>query len=295
MGLVVTHSDIKTFLTCRRRWYWSYVLDFKKPEKLSGHLALGTRVHASLEEYYRDGKDPLEVHETLAMEDVAATEVADVPPWELDQLYKDIVVGRNCILAHQEWLADEGVDAPYVVETVEQTIEAPILGGAVTLRGKVDVLFRDVETGFLAVNDLKTAGKKTVREELERSYQHHVYLAVLKLIHPERVVDSALYTVMFKGARAASVERYRVPGTTRMAEAKLRQIEAICTEMLRALEQIETEGAANAYPTPQDACRWCEFSKPCEVFDESPLAARAMLDSEYTRGGRHHRYSSTPP
>lgn len=290
-GLVVSHSDIKAFLTCRRKWAWQYVADFKSPEKRTGPLALGNRVHASIEVWYRDFSDAVAEHERLANEAVKAVEDdPSAPPWEIDQLYKDIVTGRRCVEQHQEWLATTGADMKYEIVGVEKTVEAPILGGRITLRGKVDVLFRDIETGFILVNDLKTAAKKTVREEFERSYQHHVYMAALRISEPSEVVNGAMYTVMYKNAKTDPLERFSVPGSTRMADTKLKQIEMICAEMLRSMANIETEGIAHAYPTPQDACRWCEFRHPCEVLDESTIAARELLDKNFKRGGRFERY-----
>ncbi len=296
-GIVITHSDIKEFLMCRRRWYWSYVQDFKKPEHCYGALALGTRVHASLEHYYKGEGDPLDAHEALFRADLATLEDDPATPgWALDQLYKDVIIGRNCVTAHQQWLEDEGADDAFTVEGVEQTVTAPILGGRVTILGKVDVLFRRKDNNFLAINDLKTDGARPgLREQLERSWQHHVYLIALRLSRPEEVVGEAYYTVIRKLERLSRaknpvVMRHRVPGTSRMAESKLAQLEVICAEMLRAMSHIETDGMKHAFPSPNHECQWCDFRQPCEVVDESVEAARAMLDREFIRGGRHARY-----
>jgi PD-(D/E)XK nuclease superfamily len=295
-GLVITHTDLATFLRCRRQWLWAYVQDFHPPERLDGPRALGERVHRGAEHYYRTGGDPVAEHDRLGREDVARLESMVRPTWQLDQLFKDIVVGRACLTALIEWLRSEGEDDPYWVEAVEETVDASILGGRVTLRGKVDVLFRAKVDGHLAVNDHKTTGSWTsVREGMERSWQHHIYLAVLALSRPSEIVSEAMYTVMHKHtspSRASRplVERFRVPGTTATAGAKLAQIERICEQMLATMEAIERGGIDHAYPTPQDACRWCDYRQPCDLIDESPLAAREMLDRVYIRGGRHGRY-----
>lgn len=296
-AIVITHSDIQTYLTCRRAWYWGYVSDFKKPEKLVGNLALGTRVHAAIEHYYRTGDDPVPVHDAIAKVDLETMEMNDAPGWDIEQMYKDMIVGRNCVVAHQEWLADTGADDPYEVEAVEQTVEAPILGGRVLLRGKVDKLFRRKDDGGLVIDDTKTdaSWSGNLRERLERSYQHWAYLIALRLADPETHVSGAQYTVIKKVARLSRattpvVKRFRVPGTTRMADTKLKQVETICEEMLRTMALIESDGTRHAYPTPSAACNWCDFKHPCEIMDESTEAARAMLDREYIRGGRHGRY-----
>ena len=300
MPIVITHSDIAAFLRCRRQWNWSYVSDFRLPERYDGARALGTRVHSALEWYYAGHGDPIAKHQELFLADLEAADDADAPSWVIDQLNKDCIIGRNCVTGHQEWLADTGADDPYDIVGAEQEVSAEILGGRVLLKGKVDVLFRERATGFLVVNDFKTdGGRPGTREQLERSWQHHCYLIALRLSHPEDHVTSAHYTVMRKIARVASlksplVQRWRVPGTTRMADNKLEQLEQLCGDMLDTMEQIEATGASAAYPSPNHECQWCDFRQPCEVTDESTEAARAMLDREFIRGGRHGRYAATP-
>lgn len=303
-ALVFTHSDIKAFLACRRSWYWSYVQDFRAPEKPVGPLALGSRVHAAIESYYRDPKhaDPIAIHEELFRRDLTKLEDESAPPWMIDQLCEDVIIGRNCVKLHRDWLADTGADDNYEVQAVEQVIEAPFLDGRVILRGKVDVLFRRKDNGFLVVDDLKTDGGWSggTREQLERSWQHHIYLIALRLAAPDAIVGGAQYTVIKKvknPARATTplVHRHTVPATARVHDAKVKQLEVICREMLDTMERIEAEGVAHAYPVPSTQCQWCEFKQPCEIMDESTAAARSMLDANYTRGGRHGRYEESEP
>lgn len=295
MSIVVTHSDIKNFLTCKRLWYWSYVSDYKKPERLVGALATGTRVHASIEHYYKTGEDPIAEHDRLAAADIATLE-AEGAGWELDDLYDDIIIGRNCVRAHQEWLAKDGADGQYEVVSVERTIEAEFIPGVI-LRCKADVLFRDIDTGFLVVNDLKTDGSWTggTREVLERSWQAPTYDIITGLAYPDEIIGGAHYTVMKKMKRPERstkplVERWPVPGLVRGRPARRALLEQICRDMLETMERVEAEGTRHAYPSPNPSCRWCEFKNPCDLVDESPLGARAMLDDQYIRGGRHARY-----
>lgn len=299
MSLVITHSDMKAFLTCRRAWYWSYVQDFRPPDKLVGPLALGTRVHSAIEHYYKTGGDPAVEHARLAEKDAAVVE-ATGKPWELDQIWEDITVGRNCVSAHQDWLAETGADDKYEVHSVEQTLEAPILDGQVLLRGKIDTLFRDTNNGFLSVNDLKTDGdwRGTTQDDLARSWQHTFYGVLVTQSMPDEIFGEALYTVMRKVKRPERatkplVERFHVPGIRRAAAARLSQIETICTDMLSVMDAVETHGSRHVYPTPGDACRWCAFKHPCSVFDDSPTGARALLDDQFERGSRHARYKAS--
>lgn len=51
----VSNSEIQTFQDCRRKWYLGYYRKLKKRDmRYTGPLALGSRVHLALEEYYND-------------------------------------------------------------------------------------------------------------------------------------------------------------------------------------------------------------------------------------------------
>lgn len=297
--LVITHSDIHNFLQCRRKWGWDFINDYRKSETVFGALACGSRVHASLEHYYKGLGDARDEHERLFRIDYAALEAdPDCPPWGLDQMHKDIIMGRNAVAAHMDWLSDEGADDLYDIEAVEQVVEAPMLGGKVLLRGKVDVLFRRRDNGFLVINDLKTdGGMLGLREMLERSWQHHVYLIALRESRPTEFVQEAYYTIIKKvmnpkRVKTGMVERHKVPGTSKMATNKKAQLEVILSRMLDTVGVLSTPGSeAHAYPSPSSNCRFCDYRLPCEVADESTQAAGEMLDRLYIKGGRHARYT----
>lgn len=298
----VTHSEINAFLTCRRAWSWRNLHEYQQPERFDGALALGTRVHASIEAANRGG-DALAEHYRLAREAADKLEpLVDAgvrPGWQLDQLWEDIVVGRNCVEAYIEWREATDAYDGLTLESVEKTLEVPILDGRAMLRGKADAIWNRNNGMGLVIEDYKTSGAwwGGQRELLERSYQHHVYIALLSLLEPEVPTVEARYTVIKKvkdRSRATSpmVEHFKVPATIRTGPVKMRQIELIVEEMLRAIEMMETTGSALMYPTPGQQCRWCDYKQPCEVVDESPLAAREMLDRLYVRSGRHARYGT---
>ena len=294
--VVITHSDIASYLRCRRAWAWGFVQDEKKPERPVGAAALGTRVHSGLEAYYKSGDDPVEEHDRLAKAAITYLETTDAPGWEIDQLYTEMIIGRNCIISHQDWLAASGADAEFEVVDVEQKLEAPILGGRVILRGRVDIRFRSMNDNMIYTNDWKTSSAQgSVREGFERSYQSPIYIALTALQPDAEPVGGAYYTVIRKTknlARATRplVERFRVPATRRTAEAKMKQIEAICEDMLVTAARVEAGDLACAYPSPMDSCRWCSYKQPCELMDESPEAANAHIASVFQQGGKHERY-----
>lgn len=297
--VIITHSDISRFLTCRRQWYYDYVLDFRPPEKPTGPLALGSRVHAALEALYRgETDDPVAWIDQRGKDDLAALDYnQDAKPWDWDQMYEDMIIGRNCMKLYMEWLAETGADDNNRTVSVEEKVECPILDGRVILRGKVDLLQEDITSGLLCSTDFKTTGDWSgdLRGQLERSYQHWCYLIALQHNYPDRNVECAQYTVLRKVKKIPStppksplVSRFSVPSTRRSIATKRAQIERIALEMLNLRGK---EDQAVFYPTPSRACSWCEYKSPCDIADESQEAAVAILSSgKYVQGTRYDRY-----
>lgn len=299
--VIITHSDIQNYLSCRRRWYYDYVLDYRPPEKLTGHLALGTRVHAALEAYYKgDTDDPVAWIDQKGRDDLKALDYnSDAKPWDYDQMYKDMVVGRNCVTAYMDWLKDTNADSNYRVISVEEHVEVPILEGRAILRGKVDLLKEDVTNGLLCTDDFKTfARDDNLRDRLERSYQHWCYLIGMQYNYPDRIVECSQYTMIKKVNRLPStrsdkdplVRRFTVPATRRSLAAKTAQIERIASEMIHLRGQ---DDPAVFYPEPGEQCKWCSYRSPCDLADESVEASIALLSSgKYVQGRRYDRYGN---
>lgn len=301
--VIITHSDISRFLTCRRQWYYDYVLDFRPSEKATGPLALGTRVHSALEAYYKgETDDPVAWIDQKGKEDLAALDYDDnVKPWDFDQMYEDMIVGRNCIKLYMDWLSETGADDNYKTVAVEEKVEVPILDGRAVLRGKVDLLKEDITSGLLCADDFKTTSDwgGGLREQLERSYQHWCYLIGLQHNYPDRNVECAQYTVLRKvkkipavAPKSPLISRFTVPSTRRSIGIKKAQIERIAFEMLALRDK---EDSAVFYPSPSRACSWCDYRSPCDLADEAPDSAVALLSSgKYVQGTRYDRYLSTP-
>lgn len=295
----VSHSDISSFLRCRRQWNIGYVNDFTEPERLWGPLACGNRVHVALSEYHMTGLNPVDAHRKLAEADERTMVAQGAPDWALRELYKDITMGRNCCIAFMAWLEVDGPYAGYAIAS-EEAMEMPLLGGRVVLRGKADLVLTREHDGVVFTDDYKTASPHTrtsLPPTLEKSYQHHVYGILSQYAYPARRIGGAFYTILYKSTAPGRmshpmVERIPVHAHLSSTPIKLRQIEQIVSDMLETMERLETIGPQAAYPSPGDSCRWCAFRQPCLLMDENPLGARAMLDAEFVRGGRHARYDT---
>lgn len=297
--VIITHSDLSQFLTCRRQWHYNYVLDYRPPERPTGPLALGTRVHSALEAYYKgETDDPVAWIDAKGKEDLAALDYDNsAKPWDFTQMYEDMVMGRNCIKLYMEWLEETGADDNYRTVAVEEKVEVPILGGRAVLRGKVDLLKEDITSGLMCADDFKTSSDwgGDLRGQLERSYQHWCYLIGLQYCYPDRNVECSQYTVLRKvkkipptPPKSPLIQRFTVPATRRAIGAKRAQIDRIATEMLALRDK---EDLAVFYPSPGRACAWCDYKSPCDLQDESAESALALLSNGgYVQGTRYDRY-----
>jgi hypothetical protein len=295
----VSHSDIASFLRCRRQFAWSYIDDFREPERLWGPMATGSRVHSAIEQARKTATPIVETHKALAARDEEVLIATRAPGWALDDFYENVIMGRNCCIAYERWVETEGPYDGYDVES-EVLLEAPILDGRAILIGKADLLLTRRDDGWIFTDDIKTSSthvRTTLPVILEKSYQHICYQGLAQRMNPEAHIGEAWYTILFKAKNPARmthpmVERFRVPGHISALPNRMRQVETIVADMLALMERRESEGAHVAYPTPGDSCRWCPMRLPCGLVDENPLGARALLDVEFVRGGRHARYDN---
>ena len=69
----ISNSEIQTFKDCRRKWWLTYYRRLQpKYRDSTGALALGTRIHAALDDYYANGTPLLQSHSNLLNTEKAA-------------------------------------------------------------------------------------------------------------------------------------------------------------------------------------------------------------------------------
>jgi len=67
----ISNSEIQTFKDCRRRWWFTYYRRLQpKMENYTGALALGSRIHEALDQYYSTGIPLLDAHSNLVAKDM---------------------------------------------------------------------------------------------------------------------------------------------------------------------------------------------------------------------------------
>jgi RecB family exonuclease len=152
----LSNSEIQTFKDCRRRWWLTYYRRLQPKYKDStGALALGTRIHAALDDYYANGTPLLQAHANLVNteKELLLQDFRDV-----SELEKEAELGHIMLDGYLQWNEEEGIDADLEMISTEETIVMPMFNGEVELQGKLDMRVRRKADGVRMFRDFKTVG-----------------------------------------------------------------------------------------------------------------------------------------
>lgn len=293
----VSNSEIQAFKECRRKWYLNYYRRLTpKKQKVSGPLALGTRVHAALEAFY-NGEDLLKTYLTLLEEDRIRAITLGL---DEDVLLSEGEMGRIMLEGYVHWISEEAIDAKYDIISNEETLEMPLLDGRVVLRGKIDMRLRRKSDGTRLIRDFKTVGQtfEQYASTLALNEQALTYMVLDAYRNtPEDRADGAMFTLLKKNKHT---NRAKGPfyGEEEVLhnEFTLRsfwiRLNATVSDMMNVKDALD--GGANhqgvAYPRPSNDCTWkCPFFNICGSMDDgSPV--EEMIADIYNVGNPDERY-----
>lgn len=296
----VSNSEIQTFKDCRRKWWLAYDRKLKpKNVRVSGPLALGSRVHNALEEFYENDTDLVEAYTELVEKDkiVALTEGLDI-----EELESEAEMGRIMLEGYLEWLGEEGIDADYDIISNEQTLvmPIPIPGKNVELQGKLDMRVRRKSDGTRLIRDFKTVGQSfdQFTSTLHLNEQVLTYLTLEAYHNTENDrSDGAIFTLFKKNKRTARAkppfyaqeEILHNVFTLRSFWLRLYGVVNDLMNVKEAIEQGEDHRLV-AYPRPSGDCRWkCEFFSICHMIDDGSDYEDAIAD-HFQVGNPNERY-----
>lgn len=292
----VTNSEIETWRTCKRRWMYRYYLWRARPEAAPvGPLTLGSIVHAGLEQYYRDGDDPVKV--------AADYYIAEANKWPESkiELANESALAQAMLSGYLDWIEETGVDANLHLTGVEQVVEMELRPN-ITLRGKLDqVVQRD--DGAHMFLDFKTAPQTAPPPHLQVMSQFRVY-ALLRAATLDEWTDGAYYQILKKVKRTVAAKppfftRYEVRWSANEMRAAWSHVLSTVDEIAAARKALDNAGSRDEithhYVAPPHAtrdCGWrCEFLSICKLTDDTPRWRQA-LDERFALLDPDERYSS---
>lgn len=264
--------------------------------KVSGPLALGTRVHAALEAFY-NGEDLIEAYMRLLEQDriIALTEYLD-----LDALNSEGEMGRIMLEGYIRWIEEEGIDAKYEIISNEETLEMPMLDGRVLLRGKIDMRLRRKADGTRLIRDFKTVGQtfEQFAQTLELNEQALTYM-ILDAYHntADDRAHGALFTLLKKNKQTARAKGpFYGEEEVLHNEFTLRSfwimLNATLSDMMRVKDALDAgvDHHAVAPRRPSNDCTWkCQFYSICASMDDGSPVEEIIADL-YDVGDPDARY-----
>lgn len=292
---LVTHSELKTFRRCKRKWWLANHREMRlKKEQKYGPMSSGNRVHRWLEVHYEHGPE-------VAVMDFEASIEADVLeyPEQAEAINKDADLVRAMVEGYLEWSAEEGLDEDLELVEPEAVLEVPLPGLDVLLIAKLDQRFVRRSTGERMFRDYKTVNDFSRVSMLPQDTQMKHYNLLERLADPDVRTGGAMYTMIRRVKRTARAKppffmNIEVRHNDQALRTYFHQVYTEVEEILQ-LEAWLTQGASApgcAYPNPTNDCTWdCDFRPVCPMFDDGS-DAEGMLSLLYESKDSLERYGS---
>lgn len=286
----LSNSEIQVFKDCRRKWWLNYYRRLMpKQRDYTGALALGSRIHEALDQYYSSNGEIglLEAHAALVKKDME-TLVAEYR--DTSDLESEAELGRIMLEGYLQWMDDEGIDAELEMISTEEIIEMPMFDGEVILQGKLDMRVRRKIDGVRMFRDFKTVGG-SFADFANQAQMNEQILTYMMLEHaqnksPEERSEGGIFTMLKKVKRTANAkppfyEQIEVRHNVFTMRAFWQRIHGTVADLMTVKKALDAGQDPNfvAYPRPTKDCKWkCQFYTICPMIDDGSSAEAAIED-----------------
>lgn len=281
----LSNSEIQTYKDCRRKWWLTYYRRLKpRQQKFTGPLALGSRVHEALDQYYTTGIDLVDAHANLIEADRQLLIEDGRDPSEIDS---EGDLGRIMLEGYLDWVEEEGIDAELEMISTEEILNMPMFDGSVELTGKIDMRVRRKGDGVRMFRDFKTVGGSFDQFSSTAHMNEQILTYMLLENHAngegERS-EGGIFTLLKKVKRTANAkppfyEQFEVRHNIFALRSFWQRIHGTVTDLMRTKTALD-EGTAHqqvAYPRPSRDCTWkCPFFAVCPLIDDGSAAENAI-------------------
>lgn len=283
----LSNSEIQTYKDCRRKWWLSYYRRMQPRQKTyTGPLALGTRIHAALDEYYAQGVPLLDAHAELVAADRLILEGDSRDASSLDA---EADLGRIMLEGYLQWVEEEGIDSELEIISTEEKISVPLFNGEVELQGKLDMRVRRKIDGVRMFRDFKTVGGSLSDfanlAPMNEQVLTYMLLESMKEGEENRS-EGGIFTMLKKVKRTAKAtppfyDQIEVRHNIFTMRSFWNRIHGVITDLMRTRKALDDGEAASlvAYPSPSRDCKWkCQFFSICTMFDDGSSAEQALTE-----------------
>jgi hypothetical protein len=300
----LSNSEIQTYKDCRRKWWLAYYRRLKpKQKKYSGPLALGSRVHEALDQYYSTDSPLLDIYASLVQEErklvEAQTEFTSDFETEAD-------LGRIMLEGYLDWVEEEGIDADLEFISTEEILTMPMFDGSVQLQGKLDMRVRRKADGVRMFRDFKTVGGSFTQFG-ETAHMNEQILTYMLLENAQNTdtderSEGGLFTLLKKVKRTAAAkppfyDQFEVRHNVYTLRAFWQRLHGVVSDLIRTKDALDNGEShfAVAYPRPNRDCKWkCEFFAVCPLIDDGS-AAESALEMGYEAADPYAYYGKDDP
>lgn len=273
--IALSHSELKTWTSCRRRWFLSYYRSLQpRLTSSTGVVHIGGNLHLALEGHYGYNLD------ALAVLHWAYDELVAQHPDEERSLRKDEDMAAAMVEGYLQWAADTGLDVGLnVISTEHEVVNDIVLPDEtpVQWRSKLDLLMRRESDGRVLLRDWKTVGDFNKAATLILDTQMRFYAMMQALAHPDPAsrIDGAQYLMIKRSKRTARATgpffELAEVGYNRhdLNSTYLRSL-AVSQEIIQARRRLDAgeNPLYVVYPTPSEFCAWgCSYREVCPMFD----------------------------
>jgi hypothetical protein len=286
--LRISNSELQTFKDCRRKWWLSYYRRLQpRMESKTGALALGSRIHAALDDYYSKGIPLLDAHAALVEKDAQALLETGRDTYDLES---EAELGRIMLEGYLQWVEENGIDAELDMISTEEIIEMPLFEGKVILQGKIDMRVRRKADGVRMFRDFKTVGG-SFTDFASMAHMNEQILTYMMLETAQNKGDErsegGIFTMLKKVKRSANArppfyEQMEVRHNVFALRNFWQRIHGTLTDLLGVRKALD-EGTSHqfvAYPRPSRDCKWkCQFFAICPMFDDGSAAEQAISEA----------------
>lgn len=299
----ISNSEIQTFKDCRRRWWFSYYRRLKpKQQEFTGALALGSRIHEALDQYYSSDMelDLLEIHSKLVATD---RKILMDAYRDTSDLESEAELGHIMLAGYLEWVEEEGIDVELERISNEEIISMPMFDGRVELQGKLDMRVRRKSDGARMFRDFKTVGGSFTEfgstAHMNEQILTYMVLEAAQNKEGERS-DGGIFTMLKKVKRTANAkppfyQQIEVRHNIYALRNFWKRLTGAVGDMLNVRDQLDA-GADHqlvAYPKPSRDCKWkCQFFSVCPLMDDGS-AAEAAIEDSFAVGNPYDYYGTT--
>ncbi len=274
--LLLTSSEMKTWLNCQRGWWLSHYLCMRRKHEMSSLPSVGNHVHAGLEAYYCG-----DVGRPSDLVSKRANSMLTEFPELSTQISKDAELSTIMLDGYIDWAAETGADSDLEFVAAEQTVEVEV--GPFHLRGKIDSRFRQKSDGALIMLEHKTCGNLSDHPVWAQSNPQFLTYAMLAMMtKPDGVRTDGLTVNMLRRvkrtvkAKPPFYGRHAVRHTADELRSHYKHVVAIGTQIANARARLDA-GEEHHLVCPPNFNRNHAWGCACAGLDSLPDDATADL------------------